>query len=134
MYRKILLATDGSPSSKAAEQHAMALARLCKASVVALSVLYSELSFEKSRFEAVEEQRGKARELFSALKKEARKNRVKLATKLLEGPPWTKIADEAESGKCDLIVMGSRGKGALGSVAEKVVRNASLPVLVVKGE
>lgn len=134
MYKKILLATDGSPSARAAEMQALALAKLCKARVAALCVLYSELTFEKSRSEVIEEQRKRAKELFSALRKEARKNKVKLATKVLEGPPWTKIADEGESGKYDLIVMGSKGKGALGSVAEKVVRNASRPVLVVKSE
>lgn len=86
MYKKILLAIDGSPSSKEVAKHA---------------VLYSALRFPKSR--EVKEIAGK---------------KIKLHTKILEGPPWVKIVEEAEKGKYDIIIMGSKGRGALGSVAE----------------
>ena len=54
-----------------------------------------------------------------------------------QGTPWEQIAEEAEKG-FDLVVMGTHGRKALphlllGSVAEKVVRASSPPVLTVRG-
>ena len=55
---------------------------------------------------------------------------------LEETSPGSQIVAYAEAAKCDLIVMGSRGLGAirgmLGSVSNHVLREASMPVLVVK--
>jgi len=47
------------------------------------------------------------------------------------------IADLAEEGKFDLVVMGSRGHGdmvnlVLGSVATKVLAKCSVPVLLIR--
>ena len=58
---------------------------------------------------------------------------------LLEGHPSKEIIDFAENNDIDLIVMGTLGKTGLdrflmGSVAETVVRNSKVPVLVVRGE
>lgn len=55
------------------------------------------------------------------------------------GDPGTKIAEYAEAVKADLIVMPSRNQRPLnrflvGSVAERVVRQAHCPVLILKGE
>jgi universal stress protein A len=56
---------------------------------------------------------------------------------VLEGHPADVIVDHADAKKADLIVMGSVGRGGLkrllvGSVAERVVRTAPCPVLVVR--
>ncbi len=53
------------------------------------------------------------------------------------GPAGDLIAKFADAGKFDLLIMGSRGHGALGnlvmgSVATKVVANCSVPVLLVR--
>lgn len=53
-----------------------------------------------------------------------------------EEGPAEEIRKEARDGACDLIVMGTHGKGALeatfmGSVARRVIRRAKRPVLVV---
>lgn len=53
------------------------------------------------------------------------------------GEPAATILDYAREKQCDLIVMGSHGRGAfagalLGSVAAKVVHAAPVPVLLVK--
>jgi nucleotide-binding universal stress UspA family protein len=56
---------------------------------------------------------------------------------LLSGEPWREITQLAADLRCDLIVVGTAGRTglarlALGSVAEKVMRNAGCPVLVVR--
>ncbi len=59
-----------------------------------------------------------------------------IETALVEGDAWHEIVRFAEDRACDLVVVGTHGRGAikhfiLGSVAEKVVRKAGRPVLVV---
>ena len=53
------------------------------------------------------------------------------------GDPASMIVDVAKGGKFDLIVMGSHGRGALGSlvlgsVTAKVIAQCTIPVLVVR--
>ena len=54
---------------------------------------------------------------------------------LLDASPWAAILDFADKEQCDLIAMATRGRSglgrlALGSVADKVLRSATLPVLL----
>jgi universal stress protein A len=58
-------------------------------------------------------------------------------TEVLTGAPATTIIDTARQHQCDLIVMGTHGRHGvahllLGSVAERVIRTAACPVLVVR--
>jgi nucleotide-binding universal stress UspA family protein len=60
-----------------------------------------------------------------------------LTTQLLRGVPASEIVAFAKDSAADLIVMGTHGRTGLehvivGSVAERVVRRASCPVLVVR--
>lgn len=53
------------------------------------------------------------------------------------GKPWREIVQLAADLRADLVVVGTRGRGAvahmvLGSVAEQVVRNAGCPVHVAR--
>jgi nucleotide-binding universal stress UspA family protein len=62
---------------------------------------------------------------------------VEIECRLAENQPAGAILDLARQSGCDMIVMGTHGRTALGrilmgSVAEKVVRHASCPVLTVK--
>jgi nucleotide-binding universal stress UspA family protein len=57
----------------------------------------------------------------------------------IDGRPHTAIAEFAESNQVDLIVMSTRGQSGLnrwlmGSVADRVVRGAKIPVLLVRAE
>jgi nucleotide-binding universal stress UspA family protein len=56
---------------------------------------------------------------------------------LAEGTPWLELVRLAKERSCDMIVMGTHGRGLvahflLGSVAERVVRKAHCPVLTVR--
>lgn len=62
---------------------------------------------------------------------------VAVSWKILEGRPADKIVETAKEGGFDLIVMGSRGLGAvkeffLGSVTDRVADTAACPVSIVK--
>jgi nucleotide-binding universal stress UspA family protein len=57
---------------------------------------------------------------------------------LRQGPAWSEIAAAATELHADLVVIGTHGRrglahALLGSVAEKVVRLASVPVLIARG-
>jgi nucleotide-binding universal stress UspA family protein len=60
-----------------------------------------------------------------------------ITTELREAPDAEAILEEADVHHCDLIVMGTRGLGRLsglllGSVSQKVVQHAKVPVLLVR--
>ena len=62
---------------------------------------------------------------------------VQLKTMTKVGPAGETIAKVAESGKYDLIVMGTHGHGSLGklvmgSVSTQVLANCQVPVLLVR--
>ncbi len=56
---------------------------------------------------------------------------------MLAGSPAEAIVDYSENNDCDLIIMGSRGLGAIreimvGSVSHNVIQHASIPVMIMK--
>lgn len=64
---------------------------------------------------------------------------VSVAAKVVPGRPWQGVVEEAQAWDADLIVVSTHGftgfkHALLGSVAEKVVRHAPCPVLVVREE
>ena len=70
---------------------------------------------------------------------EKRKDRkVEITPVLRDGTPWEEVNKVAEDVKADVIVVGTHGRrglarALLGSVAERILRTATRPVLVVHG-
>jgi nucleotide-binding universal stress UspA family protein len=70
---------------------------------------------------------------------EARKNRgLRVRGVLVNGAATTSIVDAAKKLRADVLVLGTHGHSGLdhlllGSVAERVVRTAPVPVLTVRG-
>ncbi len=63
---------------------------------------------------------------------------ITVAGRLAEGAPKEVIRDALDTGSYDLVVMGTHGRTGLshvmmGSIAEWVVRHASVPVMTVRG-
>ncbi len=146
MYKKILITTDGSERSERAIAQGLALARALGAEVLAFNAglnyrVYAggmadfTFAVEAQYRESCEEQ---AKALLGAVETAAAKAGVACQTRYCYGEPVHQaILDAAEEGECDLIVMGSHGRGSigtllLGSTTQKVLVHGSLPVLVVR--
>lgn len=138
---KILLAVDGSERALRAARFVVELfaGREVQVEVVNVQATtpYGELLSEKTRarVEQWHQERGrlKAADALQVLLRAG----VSSALHVLAGEPAGAIAAMAKERGCGLIVMGSRGLGAvsgavLGSVAAKVIRLAEVPVTVVK--
>lgn len=137
MYKNILIAADGSENSLRATQQAADIASLLVdakvelVSVIAIDV-YSDMVYDP--IEAHGEAQREILEGASAILSDAGINHEIV---LLHGCPADEIIRYAEESGADLLVMGSRGLGALrefalGSVSHKVLTHAKCPVLVVK--
>ena len=85
----------------------------------------------------MDEQRRIAKEQLARIGADLRKKRVPFHAVIKTGAPAHTILDSIKSTRADLIIMGTHGRTGLahmfmGSVAEKVVRGASCPVLSVR--
>jgi len=138
-FTSILLPFDGSAFSKKALSHAYALAKDEGSEVTALYVIprYEEMiGFMKT--DSIRKSLHKEAERIIELAKQSlSSNGVTLATAIEEGNAADKIVETANRMKHDLIVMGSYGwrgvnKAILGSTTERVIMNASCPIMVVK--
>ncbi len=141
LFNKILIATDGSKYSQKAVQEGLAIARFHKAKVYALYVIDTMAFATATGMPAPEN-------LYDVLEDEGKKavQRVKdeaqgvdVEPVVLTGHPSSEIVGFAKNNQVDLIVTGSLGKSGieellLGSVADKVIRTAACPVLVVKAQ
>jgi len=149
--KSILLPTDFSEPASAAVPYACDLAEAYHAELHVLHVIH-DLSIQvpdfgmglafpdfvehlPERMQKLEEEA--IRHLADVLPDGWEKTRVVLATR--KGPPFQKIIEYAREHLCDLIVMGTHGRGMLshtliGSVADRVVRKAPCPVLTVRPE
>jgi nucleotide-binding universal stress UspA family protein len=138
---KILCATDFSERSEAAVRIAAALARWSNGSLELVHVLpppetgYAALATDSAVL-AQEIRKSARHKLSNVVAGVTDSARLSPTAALLEGRPHEAIVSHARQINTDLVVMGAHGGPALdrlvlGSVAERTVRDASLPVLIV---
>ena len=139
MYKKILVPTDGSEFAKKAQKHALFLAKVSGAEIVAVSVTENNfvnglpLDDEIYQLNQILQERSEENlKEFDELNEE----NLKISHVIREGSPAKVILEVANEENIDLIVMGSSGKSGfdrflMGSVADKVVNSAKCAVLVV---
>ena len=139
MYKKILVPTDGSEFAKKAQQHAMFLAKVSGAELVAVSVTENNfvngLPLDDEVYQLNQILKERSEENLKEFD-ELNKDDLKITHVIREGSPAKVILDVVNDEDIDLIVMGSSGKSGfdrfiLGSVSDKVVNAAKCPVLVV---
>lgn len=144
VYKKILVPIDGSKNSFAALAHAIALAGNVGAElhilyVMALSQqvpLAPQISGHKIPVFTVDKPEDFAKTIIDAAVANVPET-VNVKTHVEKGAPAIVIEEFAEQYAFDMIVIGSRGLGAisgliLGSVSSYVVHRVSCPVLVIK--
>jgi nucleotide-binding universal stress UspA family protein len=120
-FQNILVPVDGSPSSIAALEQALALADEATARIHVLHVNTPEAT----------------REMEDAMAEAERRLGGRLVRRTEAGEPVRKILETAAAEDADLIVMGTHGRvgrlhALVGSVAEGVLRSAPCPVLTVR--
>ena len=137
--KKILVAVDGSEPSMKGARMAADLAQATGSTMILAYVVVPvalPADFYGMASVQIEDQLRKDGETF--LEQATRTfPGVNLERKLLSGPAAEALADAAEAMGADLVVVGSRGRGAmarvlLGSVADRLVHICKKPVLVVR--
>ena len=135
-YKKILFATDFSPASAEALHYATSLARDSGAVLLILHVEEAPTAFAAGEMmlPPVDYPNPEIRKMLEAVVPDDAA--VKYEHHLLEGSPAEEIVSLANEKKVDLIVLGTHGRTGLrrvfiGSTAERLVRHATCPVLVV---
>ncbi|MFM9941552.1 MAG: universal stress protein [Hyphomicrobiaceae bacterium] len=145
MFKNILIPTDGTEFCERAIRKGVALATLCQAKVIGLTVsmplhtgtpealipaqLASVLKTESAKA---------ATEKLAAVEQIAKEAGVACETlKANRDHPWEAIIETAQARGCDLIVMASHGRRGvsaiiLGSETQKVLTHSTIPVLVVR--
>jgi nucleotide-binding universal stress UspA family protein len=128
IFRKILLGYDGSDDSEKAVAVAASLAQKYDASVVVCHAFGHMPPTARPS-----EVRGVVKPVLERFSKLGIATQVSIPDTL----PAQGILDSAEEHHVDLIILGSRGRGTfanllLGSTAERVLRYAKVPVLIVR--
>ena len=143
MYKRILIATDGSDKSKKAAQEGLELAKALGAEVIALNVVNEVViasavrQLGADRKEVEDKLKVSGGKAVDDLKVMGAKLSVKVDAIVRIGAPSNTVIDVAGAEKADLIVMGSHGESGaskllIGSVVQKVLYWATIPVLVVR--
>jgi len=140
MYDRILFPTDGSDAVADVFESALDVATAHGATVSVLNVADtgrdSVTQLQGNVVDALERE-GEKR--VAELAEKARARGVPVETDVLQGDPAETIADYTQTYDVDLVVMPTHGRTGLdrlllGSVTEKVVNTAAVPVLVVNPE
>ncbi|MFC6753681.1 universal stress protein [Halorubrum tibetense] len=139
MYDEILVPTDGSPASDAAIEHAIDIAAQYGARLHALYVVdgaaYSTL--EAGSEIVVEALQSEGETATRRVADAATDAGVESTTTVTTGTAYRSIREYVDEHGIDMVVMGTHGRKGLdryllGSVTERVVRTADVPVLTVR--
>jgi nucleotide-binding universal stress UspA family protein len=139
MFKKILLATDGSENSIRATEGAVEIAKCSPDSKV--DVVYV-VDGETSKSDVLRNWNSAGvadnrRDKIKPTEEKIKEAGVNYEIKILHGDPGPTIVKYANDNTFDLVVIGSRGLNALqelviGSVSHKVAKRAHCPVMIVK--
>lgn len=147
MFQRILVPVDGSSTSQLALQAAIRLVQEQHAQLRVVSVVDEinlNLENEHVMNEFIEAVRKSGRDVLVKSAATVNAAGIRAETQLLEIETFGHrvadvIVDEAKRWSADLIVIGTHGRRGvshllLGSVAEKVVHIATVPVLLIRGQ
>lgn len=145
MYKRILVPVDGSETSMLGLLEAIKIAQgdgcqLCLFHIVNELVLDYSYGAKSSGISVMDSLRDEGNGILRRAEDLVREKSIPVESTLLEcvgGPAADSIVAQAKKWRADLIVMGTHGRRglrrlAMGSDAEAVVRESSVPVLLVR--
>ena len=144
MYRKILVPLDGSKVAEGVLPHARALAYSEGAELILLTVganpvmdyAFSDPGIAQL---AIDEQEERSKKYISEIESQLKASGFRISTLLRVGAVVDVILGVAEVMQVDIIAMSTHGRTGparwlLGSVAERVVQNSKVPVLLIRAK
>ncbi|MGA2160597.1 MAG: universal stress protein [Methanoregula sp.] len=139
-YKKILIPTDGSNDTRAAITFALGMGKITGAEVTAMcvnDVTNYAIPWDASAPDTDSPHYKACENAVRTVADRGAQMGVDVRTLVVTGIPIREIIDASKN--YDLIVMGTAGRAGvslmlLGSVAQKVIRFASCPVLVIRGD
>lgn len=148
MYKRILVPLDGSATSRAGLNEAIKLAKdqkaeLCLLHVVDNRPIVQDVGADMIGIDQmIEASMSGGKKLLARAEAAAKKHRIPAKTMLLENNAQeigSVIAGQARKCRASLIVIGTHGRQGvtrlvMGSDAESVVREATVPVLMVRSK
>ena len=139
MFKKILIAYDGSDHSRRAARVAGDMARVQPTSELVLVCVLEPMpaGLGKPYIDNLITEKTREGEIMLQEARDLIGEGVEVNSELLFGPPAESIMNVASSQNCELIVMGTLGLGGLkgllvGSQIQKVINLSTVPVLAVK--
>jgi nucleotide-binding universal stress UspA family protein len=146
MYKNIMVPLDGSELAECVLSHVEAFISQCQIrTIVFIRVLESltpavagEYAINLEEFESRETERKAAAEKYlQKIIGRLTPGETKFITEVLEGRAADRLADFAENNDIDLILMATHGRSGVsrwvrGSVADRILRSATIPVLMVR--
>jgi nucleotide-binding universal stress UspA family protein len=139
-FHQILLPTDFSEASRPALHYAAAFAQPCNSEVTLIHVIepppYPEFGYAHVPLKEARLKQAVTSKLNVSCR-ELSQGGIRASQVIRTGSAFREISEQAREQSADLIVIGTHGRGAiahalLGSTAERVVRHAPCPVLVVR--
>ena len=154
MYNKILVPLDGSELAECVLPHVESIATGCGvADVVFVRVVepahlpvatesagggsFSEADAAKARKTQDDHNKAEAKKYLDDILKHSKQSGVSGKAEVIMGKPADSIAEYAEKNDVDLIVIATHGRSGIskwvyGSVADRILRSACVPVLMVR--
>ena len=145
MYKKILVPLDGSELAECSLSHVKAIATGCSVPEVVLlrvveplpgeGMIAAELG-EEWQNNANKNMLGTAKTYLEKISDDLKRAGISVSTAIIEGFAADEILDFAKKNNVDLIIMSTHGRSgvarwAFGSVADRVVRHAAVPVMAI---
>lgn len=137
MYKKILVPLDGSELAEKVLPHARELAKVLGSKLILVRVAFVHQLPGVDRMEAEVRVVEEATAYLEEVKRRLEGEGLQVSTVVRYGRAAQEILEHARDHRVDLIAMVTHGRGGLGrllmgSVAETVLRHASVPVFLVR--
>ncbi len=140
LYRHILIPLDGSKLAEAALKEALPLAKSAGARVTFIEAVWPIIDVMNTGTQVATVERirkSEAQKYLGSVSRRAEWKGLKTETVVKVGPAADVIIDYARTKRADLIVMSTHGRSGLGrwafgSIADKILRGADCPVLLVR--